>query len=1205
VEIGEDGTVEVTIDTAFAKEVHGDQDHAYRIEVEVRDESRRTIMGSGQVLAARKPFKVYAWIDRGYYKVGDEIRASFRAFTLDQKPVTGKGKVTLFKITYDKDGKPQEGAEQTWDLDTNDRGEADLKMRATRAGQYRLAYKLTYSKGHTEEGGYLFVIRGEGFDGSEFRFNNLELITDSREYKPGDKARLMINTNRAGSSVWYFLRPSNGIYKDPKLLKLDGKSTIEEIAVTVKDMPNFFVEAMTVSNGRIHREMREIVVPPEKRVLDVKVMPSADTYKPGEAANVRLAIKDIDGRPYQGCLALTVYDKALEYISGGSNVPEIRSYFWKWRRHHNPSEESNLNVYYGYSEIFTEPGMNYLGVFGHMVADMKDALAEGDGFMVGKGMKSEAGGERRMRAAADESAPAVSAPVEMEESVAQVGGFAKEKKADRDNGLGGAAEPLVEPTIRKEFADTAFWAASIETDEDGFAEVSFDMPENLSAWKIKTWAMGHGTRVGEGAAEVITTKNLLLRLQAPRFFVERDEVVLSANIHNYLERSKAVKAVLELDGDTIEFMDDAEQHITLAAGGEMRVDWRVKVVREGEAVVRMKALSDEESDAMEMRFPVYVHGMARTESFSGAMRSDQALATLSFNVPEERRINESLLEIRFSPTLAGAMVDALPYLAEYPYGCTEQTLNRFVPTVITQKVLLDMGITLADIREKKVNLNAQEIGDPEVPAARWKVWDRNPIYNEYLLKDMVKTGLRRLTNMQLSDGGWGWFSGWGERSYPHTTAVVVHGLQTARHNDLALVPGVIERGIEWLERYQAAEIQKLKNAEKEIRPYKHRADNMDAYVYMVLGDEGKFNDDMRTFLYRDRKNLSLYSKAMFGLALFNEGEKAKLDMIVRNIEQYVVYDDENQTTWLTLPGHGWWYWYGSEYETLAYYLKLLAKVDPKSEKASGLAKYLINNRRHGTYWNSTRDTALCIEALADYMRASGEDRPDMQLEILIDGRKYKDVKIDASNLFAFDGTLLLKGDAVEGGDHVVEFRKTGKGPLYFNAYLTCFTLEDYIERAGLEIKVNRNVYKLIPKDKQIDAAGSRGQVVKQKVEKYERVLLENLSTLKSGDLVEIELLIESKNDYEYLIFEDMKAAGFEPVDVRSGYIRSGVHAYMELHDESVAFFVRFLNRGKHSVSYRVRAEIPGKFSALPTRAYAMYAPELRGNSDEIKLRIED
>jgi len=66
-----------------------------------------------------------------------------------------------------------------------------------------------------------------------------------------------------------------------------------------------------------------------------------------------------------------------------------------------------------------------------------------------------------------------------------------------------------------------------------------------------------------------------------------------------------------------------------------------------------------------------------------------------------------------------------------------------------------------------------------------------------------------------------------------------------------------------------------------------------------------------------------------------------------------------------------------------------------------------------------------------------------------------------------------------------------------------------------------------------------------------------------------------------------------------------MRAYVEFRDEKVCFFVRRLARGTHSVKYRMRAEIPGRFSALPTRGYAMYAPELKANSDEIKLKVED
>jgi len=1217
VEIGEDGTVKVEIDTGIAKAVHGNQDHRYEITAEVTDQSRRTIVGSGEVLVARKPFKVYSWVDRGYYRVGDVIQASFSAQTLDHKPVKGSGELVLLRISYKK-GKPVETPVQTWQLDTDVEGRAQQQIRASQAGQYRLSYKLTDAADHTIEGGYLFTIIGEGFDSSQFRFSSLELIPDKAEYAPGEKVQLQVNTDRVGGTVLLFARPANGIYLPPKVIRLDGKSTVEELEVFKRDMPNFFVEAVTVADGRVYSETRELVVPPEKRVLSVEIEPSKEAYKPGEKAEVVLRVKDFFGKPFVGSTVVAIYDKSVEYISGGTNVPEIKEFFWKWRRHHNPRTEENLSRYTSNIIPPKAQGMANLGVFGATVAEEMDELERDKGIAVPTngverhmafGGKGRGGGmgftaEAPMAEAAM-APPAPGAPMAMADAAGPV--MARVAKQAGAPGAGGAA--MVQPTVRRKFADTALWVAAITTDGDGTARVKLDMPENLTTWRIKVWGMGHGTKVGEGFTDVVTRKDLIVRLQAPRFFVQKDEVVLSANVHNYLKNAKDAEVVLGLQGDVLELIDPstARQTVQIEAGGEARVDWRVRVLDEGEATVVMKALTDEESDAMEMNFPCYIHGMLKMEAWSGALRPEDQSGSFTITVPAERRPKQSRLEVRYSPTLAGAMVDALPYLVNYPYGCTEQTLNRFLPTVITQKVLIDMGLNLEEIRQKRVNLNPQELGDAAERAAQWKRYKRNPVFDEEEVRRMVKAGVERLTQMQLSDGGWGWFSGWGERSSPHTTALVVHGLQIARQNDVALVPGMLERGAKWLERYQNEQVQRLKNALKDPKkkPWKEHADNTDAFVYMVLVDADVRNDEMKDFLYRDRTRLSVYALAMFGLALEKQGEKEKLDMVVRNISQYVQQDDENQSAWLNLPGGYWWCWYGSEYEAHAYFLKLLSRVDPKGELAPRLVKYLLNNRKHATYWNSTRDTALCVEAMADFIRASGESKPEMTVEVFYDGRQQKAVEITPDNLFSFDNVFLLQGNQVATGQHKVELRKRGTGPLYYNGYLTNFTLEDFITRAGLEVKVQRRYYRLKRVEKTIKAAGSRGQVVDQRVEKYEREEIPSGTVLKSGELVEIELVIESKNDYEYLVFEDMKPAGFEPVDLRSGYTGNEMGAYVEFRDNRVVFFVSRLARGTHSVSYRMRAEIPGKFSALPTRAWAMYAPELKANSDEIKLQVED
>jgi uncharacterized protein YfaS (alpha-2-macroglobulin family) len=1206
VEIGVDGTVEIAIDTTAAKELHGDTDHKYSITAEVTDESRRTIVGTGDVLASRKPFQVFAWVDRGYYHAGDTITASFRAQTLDHKPIQGEGELTLLLISYNDKNEPIEKAVQKWKLDADVEGKAHQQLKAAESGQYRLSYKLTDPRQRTVEGGYIIVVHGSGFDGSDFRFNDIELVTDKREYKPGDKVQLLINTNRRDGSVLLFVRPANGVYLPPRLLHLKGKSIPQEIAVVQKDMPNFFIEAVTVSNGGVHTDVREIIVPPEKRVLNVEVQPSHKEYLPGKKATVKVKITDFFGKPFVGSTVLSIYDKSVEYISGGSNVPEIREFYWKWRRHHSPSTESSLRYYFGELLRHNEIGMANLGVFGGTIVEelqlAKRNVPGRDGAGIGK--DAEMPGAK---------APGMNFWMGLSNGKAEVAkreqlGIEADRRA-AEVPPGNSTPPVgtgIPPLVRKNFADTALWLASLTTDKDGLAEVSLTMPENLTAWKVKVWAMSAGTRVGQGEAEIVTKKNLIVRLQAPRFFVQKDEVVLSANVHNYLKSEKSVNVSLELEGGTLAVSGATTQTVSVPAGGEKRINWRVRVIGEGDAVIRMKAVSDEESDAMQMLFPCYVHGMRKTDSFSGVVSAKQQSGSIVFHVPSERRISETLLEVRYSPTLAGAMVDALPYLVEYPYGCTEQTLNRFLPTIITQRVLQNMKLDLKDIQKKRTNLNTQQIGYDMNRAQDWKRYERNPVFDEDEILRMVQAGLDRLAGMQCSDGGWGWFSGFGEQSWPHTTAVVVHGLQIAKDNHVALPQGMLERGIAWLKNYQVEQVQRLHNAPARIHPWKEKADNLDAFIYMVLVDAGSLHNDMREFLYRDRVDLAVYAKAMFGLALYKEQQSEKLDMILKNIEQFVVRDAENQTAHLRqLAGNAWWNWYGDEIEADAYYLKLLSRTKPKDPKTSGLVKYLLNNRKHATYWNSTRDTAICIEAIADYLKASGEDKPDMTVEIWMDGKKHKEVKIDAANLFRFDNKLVLKGDAVEAGKHTLEIKRKGTGPVYFNAYLTNFTLEDFITRAGLEVNVNRKYYKLTRVNGATKVSGARGQAFDQKIEKFQRTEMPNLSTLKSGDLVEVELEIDSKNDYEYLIFEDPKAAGFEPLLVRSGYNANDLGAYMELRDEKVCFFVRQLTRGKHSLSYRLRAEIPGKFSALPTRGYAMYASELKGNSDENKLTIED
>ena len=612
--------------------------------------------------------------------------------------------------------------------------------------------------------------------------------------------------------------------------------------------------------------------------------------------------------------------------------------------------------------------------------------------------------------------------------------------------------------------------------------------------------------------------------------------------------------------------------------------------------------------------PVLVHGMIRQDAWSRIVEPGVDSAKIQIEVPAQRRPDQSKLTIRFSPTIAGAVVDAIPYLASYPYGCTEQTLNRFVPAVIAQKMLKDLKINLTEVKAKRTNLNPQELGDSAERAAQWKQWQTNPVFDEVEMEKMVATGVNKLMSMQCSDGGWGWFSGYGESSYPHTTAVVVHGLLVAKLNGAEIPEPMLNSGIGWLmayERKQTAALQlhverdgkKMGDSSRYEKP---KCDAVDAFIRLVLGEAKRDSEPMLAFLYRDRVDLPVYAKCLLALEQHRKGDELRRDEVMKMITQFLKRDPENQTAYLDLQNtNDWWNWYGSEVEAHAWYLKLLTAVKPQDPDTRGLVKYLVNNRKHATYWDSTRDTAFAIEAIASYFKASGEDAPDMDVRVILDGNELHAIKITKENLFDFNGTVTLSGEALTTGKHTLILDKAGsKGTLYANAYLEVFTLEDKLRAAGLEVKVTRHLSKLIALEKEVEVPDATGLVAKQKVERFRREPLTDGSKLASGDRVEVELVLESKNDYEYLVFSDGKAAGFEAIDALSGYVGgSGLNAYMEPRDQTVDFFIRALPRGTHTLRYQLRAEAPGIYKALPATAEAMYAPELRGNSEDLKLEI--
>ena len=286
-------------------------------------------------------------------------------------------------------------------------------------------------------------------------------------------------------------------------------------------------------------------------------------------------------------------------------------------------------------------------------------------------------------------------------------------------------QQLVEPTIRKDFKDTAYWQPDVVTGADGKATVKLDkLPDNLTTWRATARAVTADLRVGSRVNKVLARKNLILRLETPRFLTEGDTVTISGIVHNYLSSDKATEVELQVNGARL--LDAAKQSFTIPQNGERRVNWRVQAPQIGNVSLLATAKTNEESDGVELPLPIVPGGLHQTKSGVTTLSEDSAEKVISLDLPGNANSLARTLRIEASPSIAASLFGALDYLTAYPYGCTEQTLSRFLPTVITQKILKGMGLDLSDIREKRTNLNAQEIGEGNERAKQWKRYAINP-----------------------------------------------------------------------------------------------------------------------------------------------------------------------------------------------------------------------------------------------------------------------------------------------------------------------------------------------------------------------------------------------------------------------------------------------------------------------------------------------
>lgn len=729
-------------------------------------------------------------------------------------------------------------------------------------------------------------------------------------------------------------------------------------------------------------------------------------------------------------------------------------------------------------------------------------------------------------------------------------------------------------SVRKEFPDTALWAPAIVTDARGEATVHLQVPDSLTAWRATVRAHTRGTLVGQATSRMVCRKELMVRLQAPRFFNARDDAVVSAMVHNETDTLRLVRVTLRAEGVALEGSGPVERR--LQPGEVARFDWKVVAEQPGTARLVATAEADTLRDAVELRLPVRPHGRARVETRAGALSGD--------GVAEEKFVlrpdatGEVTLTLQLAPSLASGMLSALRFLAAYPYGCTEQTMSAFLPDLVVNRALSGLGL-------HSPRLQAQ-------------------------IPEMVNAGLQRLYRYQHPDGGWGWWEY--DDSDAGMTAYVIEGLVEAREAGFVVNESVLKRGAEWLLAHERArQARALRVSAERVhdllraarggvelasrlpsRPYGQHPPPLDgttAQALLALARAGQPAPLALALAVGQTGHVrDPVALARLSLAARHAGRNADADALLRRLRS-LARESDAFCHWANDP----------ETTALALQALLSAPAGDTRAVASGMAPKVVRwllAQRNGDHWVSTRGTARVLFALVDYLSVSGETAPNYSVVPVVNGRSLPPVRFTRDSIFQPETQVTVPAALLRPqGENRVALRKQGAGNLYYSVRLRQFIGQEEIPVlvGGAGIVVQRSYHRLRPARDPED-----GEL---------RLLpdAKPVRRLRAGQTYLGRIVIRSAAEYDHLVIEEPLPAGCEPLD-RGRLDREEWDRWwtdMDIRDEQIAFFARRLKPGEHQLEYYLRAAVPGEYHIMPTQVSGMYDPSISAGGAETRLEV--
>lgn len=779
-------------------------------------------------------------------------------------------------------------------------------------------------------------------------------------------------------------------------------------------------------------------------------------------------------------------------------------------------------------------------------------------------------------------------------------------------GDGGDPEDLATKQ-RGEFKDTAYWNATVVTDVDGRGEVTFTLPDNLTTWRIEAIGVTGDTKLGVGYAEFSTQKELMATPLKPRFVVPGDTFALGAKVFNESDTRETVSVMLE--SDTLAFTGSQKESVSIDAGETKTVYFAVeapKTKRTGTHTFTLTAESMRGKDSVRQEIAITPSTVYETVATAHFTKDD--VATEYLYVPEEVVSDEGGLTVNVNATLAIFMSDALQYMAQYPYGCSEQIASALSTIAMVKRALDVPGVegsltTIEDVR-----------GVPRT------------------VDDVVATGLQRIYESQTGSGGIAYYKTLAPDI--HLTMRVVLALHELRESGFEVREDVLKRAFAYIEE-EAGNVYRFnpKTAPDTIVLAEYTLRTVGGKTETALTNiiEGYIKD--KALLNEQMNSMTLAYLAILTAQGFSDrSSNTVYDALTNRI------DVDGRGAYLTQPRDVVYGYYETTIANTTLLLRAMIARGDEHPMLGNVLRALLASRDRDGVWGSTQNTHMAVTALVQYLAWQHENEATFSLRALLNGVELFVERFSPENIFRTASHFIPMEKITKGTMLPLTFERTVEGEVRTNLYYD-MALRYYLPAATVPprdegITIERELFALDDTEMKQPVTGA-----------------------KVGDILRGRLMITTPDPYRDIAIEDFIPAGFEIVNQNlatedqtlgegegqsdpyydgygfdtssgesenNGFVARTVGrirsifgdsqsaqvaswyadgwygntsktrtlrpSHIESHDDRVFLFVSRLDPGVYEYEYYIRALVPGEFQHLPAKAEELYFPEIFGRT---------